>query len=141
MPKFGFPDFCFRVLPLLDARHCCKLSLYVILRETNETNLKNGIKPNISLNFGSFGPNLGPHKFFLWVLPPLDVKHYCKLSLYAISMKNNDSNSRKWEKHHFGPDLGLLGPKSGHNFFKKIWFHQSLDIMVNYHHVETNQKI
>ena len=40
-------------------------------------------------------------------------------------------------KHHFGP----LGPNSGHQtFFLKIWLHQSLDIMVNYHVQTTSEK-
>ena len=65
-----------------------------------------------------FGPNLVP-QIFLWVLPLLDVMHCCKLSLYAISRKNNAQTLSKWKKTYFS---GLilaslaenLGPK---NFF------------------------
>ena len=48
----------------------------------------------------------------------------------------------KWRKTHFGHDLGPLGPKSGHQnfFFSKTLLHQSLDIMVNYHHVQYPEK-
>ena len=74
--------------------------------------------PNFGPDFSSFGPNLGP-KIFLWVLPLLDVRHYCKLSLHAISRKSNDQNSRKWGKPHFGPHLGLLGLIRSQKFFFK----------------------
>ena len=47
--------------------------------------LENGKKPSFSPDFGAFLPKFGPQKFFLWVLPLLDVIHCCKLSLYAIS--------------------------------------------------------
>ena len=40
---------------------------------------KTGFRPD----FGSFGSNLGPKNFF-------DVRHCCKLSLYAISRKTNE---------------------------------------------------
>ena len=50
------------------------------------------------------------------------------------------------EKTQFGSDLGQLGPKSILNFFpffsfSKIWLHQSLDIMVKYHHVQYQKKL
>ena len=74
-------------------------------------------------------------KFFLWVLPLLDVRHCRKLSSYSFSRKTYDLNSRKWQKPHFGPDLGSLRPNSGRQFFffSKIWLCQSLDIMVSYY--------
>ena len=50
------------------------------------------------------GPNLGP-KVFLWILPVEDVRHFCKLSLYAISRKTNELNMRKWKKK---TSLGLI---------------------------------
>ena len=44
------------------------------------------------------------------------------------------------EKPHFGPDSGSFGPNLGcpifFFFFSNIWLHQSLDIMVRYHHVK-----
>ena len=30
-----------------------------------------------------------PTKFFVWILPLLDVRHCCKLLLHAISRKSN----------------------------------------------------
>ena len=46
------------------------------------------------------------------------------------------------KKPHFGLDLGLLGPNSDQQFFlKKIWLHQSLDIIVIYRHVQHQKKL
>ena len=54
--------------------------------------------------------------FFSRILSLLDVRHCCKLSLYAI-----DPNPKNGKKLHFGPDLGPLG----HNVFSsKIWLRQ-----------------
>ena len=45
------------------------------------------------------------------------------------------------EKPLCRPDLHLLGPNSSHKFFfSKVWFYQSLDIMVSYHHVQYQKK-
>ena len=45
------------------------------------------------------------------------------------------------KKPHFGPDLGPLGPNSGRQtFFSKIWLRQSLDVVVNYHHLQSQKK-
>ena len=41
---------------------------------------------------------------FSWVLPLLNVRHYYKLSLYIISRKKYDLNSRKWRKTLFWTD-------------------------------------
>ena len=44
-------------------------------------------------------------------------------------------------KPRFVPDLGMLSPNSGRQFFfLKIWLRQSLDIMVSYHHVKYLKK-
>ena len=62
-------------------------------------NWENGKKKtSFGTDFGSFGSNLGPQIFFSWILPALDITHYCKLSLYAISRKTNEANLRKWPK-------------------------------------------
>ena len=46
------------------------------------------------------------------------------------------------EKPHFGPDLGPLGPNSGHQkFFSNIWLGQSLDIMFSYYHAQCQKKL
>ena len=47
-----------------------------------------------------FDPNLA-QKSFSWSLPPLDVKHCCKLSLYAISKKTSELNLIKSQKNKF----------------------------------------
>ena len=49
-----------------------------------------------------------------WVISLLDVRHCCKLSLYAISRKTDNPNLRKWQKPIFRPNFGPFGPK---NFF------------------------
>ena len=56
---------------------------------------KNDKKPTFGPNFDLFDPNLG-HKYFSWILPLLDVRHCCMLSLYAMSRNPNVPNSRKW---------------------------------------------
>ena len=50
-----------------------------------------------SLDFNIIVPNLDPKKkkFFVDFLPLLDVRHCCKLSLYAVSGKTNEPNFRK----------------------------------------------
>ena len=53
-------------------------------------------KPNFRPDFG--WPKFDRPNFFLWVLPILDVRHCCKLSLYAISRKTDEQNLRKWQK-------------------------------------------
>ena len=55
-------------------------------------------KTSFGTNFGPFGSNLGPQFFFMDLL---DVRHYCKLSLYAISRKANEAKLRKWPKPSF----------------------------------------
>ena len=80
-------------------------------------------------------------KIFSWILLLIDLRYCRKLSLYSISRKKYDPNSRKWGKTSFGPDLDTLDPNSGRQFvFSKIWFGQSLDIMVRYHHAKYLKK-
>ena len=88
-----------------------------------------------------FGPDLVLN-FFLWVLCLLDVRHCCKLSLYAISRTTNEPNLRKWQKPSFGLMLAHLPEiRATKFFFSKIWLCQSLDIMVIYHHVQYQKKL
>ena len=85
VPKKFFHGFY-----LLDVRHCCKLSLYAISRKTNEPNLRKWQKKQVP------GLTLAPlaqiwtQKSFWWILPQLDVRHCCKLSLHTISRKTNE---------------------------------------------------
>ena len=64
------------------------------MKETLESGKKN---PNFRLDFGLFRQNMGP-QFFLSVLPVLDFRNSCKLSLHATSRKTNETNLRKWQK-------------------------------------------
>ena len=57
----------------------------------------NGKKPNFGLDFGLFGPNLGPY-LFLQVLPLLVFRHFSKLSS-DFQGKTNEVNLRKWQKN------------------------------------------
>ena len=72
-------------------------------------------------------------KFFSWILALTDVRHCCKLSLYAVSRKTNEPNLKMAKILVLGP----FGPNSGRqNFYSKILFRQSLDILVSYHHIQ-----
>ena len=100
-PKSGHQNFFSRVYlhqmsNIVANCHCMQFQGKL----KNQT-LKNGKKPSFRSNFCPFDPNVGPQKFSLWILPKLDVRHYCKLLLYSISMKIIKSNLRKWPKAQF----------------------------------------
>ena len=88
------------VLPLLIVTQCPKVSSDAISWKNNEPNLKKWQKTlcnkkRFRPDFGLFGPNLGPNLFiylFFLILLLLDVRLYCKLSLYAIVKKANEPN-------------------------------------------------
>ena len=64
-------------------------------------------------------------KFFSWILPHLDIRNCCKLSLYKIFFKKtNEPNLRKWQKTSLGLFFFFL-QKSGS---VSHWV-----IMVSYH--------
>ena len=105
------------------ASYCCKQFQGKLTNQTWENSKKPSSKPD----FGLFLAQILSPKFFLWVLPLLDVIHSCKISLYAILGKTNEPKLRK---SSFGSD-----------FFSKIWLRQSLDIMVSYHHVQYQEKL
>ena len=66
------------------------------------------------------------------------VANYHYIQFQGKSMTQTQENG---EKPHFGPDLDTLDPNSGRQFvFSKIWFGQSLDIMVRYHHAKYLKK-
>ena len=89
--------FFFMSLPLLEVKHCCRLSLYVIPRKTNEPNLRKWPKTQFQDQFCPLWSKFRPQKFFSWILP-LHVRHCFKLSLYAISRKTKEPNLRNWKK-------------------------------------------
>ena len=107
------------ILPLLDVRRCCKLSLYAISRKTNEKNLRKWQKTLFQAWFWLLWPKFGPKNFFSWILSLLDVRHCCKLSAYVISGKTKEQYLRKWQRPSFGSNFGPLGPNSGCHFFPK----------------------
>ena len=66
------------------------------------------------------------------------VANYHYIQFQGKSMTQTQENG---EKPHFGPDSDTLDPNSGRQFVvSKIWFGQSLDIMVSYHHVKYQKK-
>ena len=78
-------------------------------------------------------------KFFMWILPSLDVRLCRKPSLYAISRRTNEPSLRKWQKTlDFGPFAPNLGCQI---LFSKIWLPQSLDVTVRHHHVQYQEKL
>ena len=85
----------FRVLPLLDVRHCRKLSLYAISRKTYDPNSINEQKPHFGPDLRSFSPNLGCQKIFLKNLASSVTRFYGQLSPCTISEKTNDPILRK----------------------------------------------
>ena len=99
-------------------------------------------KRNKKPNFGPFGPISGP-QIFMQGLPLLVIKHCSKLSSYAIYKKTNAPNLRKWQKNFIlHPILAYFTQIWTTNFFSsKIWLHQSLDIMVKFHHVQCQKKL
>ena len=80
-----------------------------LMNQTRENDEKLSIGPN----FGPFGPTFCPLSFFRGFFSLLDVRNCHKLSLYGISRKMYDPNSRKCRQTSFWSDLGPLGPTSG----------------------------
>ena len=79
---------------------------------------ENGEKPNFGPDFGPFGPNLGPKNIFrgFYLCQMLDIV----ASSYHIQLQEKHiiQTQENSKKPYFRPDLGLLGPNSGHqNFF------------------------
>ena len=101
-PKFGPQKFFWWVLPLLDVIHYCKLSLYKISKKANEQNMRKWQKNLVSGTILALLTQIWIPKFFLWIWPLLDVRHCCKLSLYAIARKTNEPNLRNGKKPSFG---------------------------------------
>ena len=125
----GHKFFFSLILLLIDVKLCCKLSLHTILRKTNELSLREKEKTQFLARFWSLWPDFGPSNFFSSILPKLDVRKFCKLSLYAISRKTNEQNLRKWQKTQFQAEFWPIWPIFGPPiFFSKSDFvsHQIL---------------
>ena len=103
--------------------HCCKLTLYAISSKTNEPNLTNWQKTYFRAQFWPLRPKFKPQIFFRGFHPyqMLDNVAY-KLSLNAISKKNNKPNKENGKKTSLGSNFGAFGPNSGRQFFFFFFF-------------------
>ena len=77
-PKFGLQKLFSWILPLLDARHCWKLSLYEVSRKTNHPNSRKWRKTSFWAGFRPVGSKFGPQIFFfffskIWLRQSLDI--------------------------------------------------------------------
>ena len=114
-PTFGTNSS--QVLPLLDVRHCRKLSSYSISRKAYDPN-----KPNIGPDLGPFGPNLGPQNFFI----KLVVRHCPNLSSYAMSRITNEPNLREWQENLISGMVLVILSKfvpPPPNFFRRVYLY------------------
>ena len=84
-------------LALLVVRHCSMLWKLMNKRKLKRKLINqtwgNGKKPTFEPDW-----SFGLPKLFTWVLPLLNVRHCCKLWLYAISRKTMEPNLRTWQK-------------------------------------------
>ena len=111
-PQFLFDFYLYYMLYIVASYHCMQFQGKLM----NQT-WENGEKELVSgLILAPLVQIWAPKNFFSWILPILDVRHHCKLSLHAISGKTNE-------------------------IFSEIWLLQSLDIMVSYHHVQYLKKL
>ena len=132
MANFGPQIFFSWALPLLEVLHCYKLSLYVISRKTKlEKMAKNLVWSLILAPLAQFGPP----EFFFWggILVLLDNRHYCKLSLYAISWKTKEPNLRKGQKNVLGLILVHLVQIRAANFVLFCFFKNLAPPVTRYH--------
>ena len=101
----GTLNFFSWILPLLNVRHCCKLSLYAILRKPNETNLRKGKKPSSRTNFGS---KIFFYEFFYlhYMLDIIASYHWMQFQWKLTNQTWENSN-----KPSVGIDFDPFGPK------------------------------
>ena len=84
----------------------------------------------------SFDPNLDPKNVFRGFHLDIVASYHCMQFQGKLMIQTQEDG----ENPHFGPDLDLLRPNSGHEIFSKIWLCQSLDIMISYHYVQYKKK-
>ena len=133
-PNFGpnlDPQMFFVDLPLLDIRHCCKLSLCAISRENYKINLRKWQKKlSFGPDFGPFDLNLRPKCFF-----SLDI-----VASYHCMQFQGKLIKQTWEnckKPSFKPDFGPFGPNLGPNFiYLFIFFLKNLAPSVTRYHCQ-----
>ena len=86
-PKSIFPW----ILPLVHARHCCKLSLYQFQRKLMNQTWEIGEKPSFETDFGPLGPNLDWNFFFInFTSTMLDIfanYHYIQFQMSSYIQK------------------------------------------------------
>ena len=95
-PNLGPQNFSSWVIPLLDVKHCRKLSLYPRnFKNINRTSRKHmiqtqeiGKKPHFESNLRPLGPNSGPDSSSV-------TRYHGHLSSCTISKKTNDSILKK----------------------------------------------
>ena len=105
-------------LPVVSIVSSCHLMQFKgkLMNQTWENGKKTNLGPDFSRSLGPqnvatkiFSQKIWYTKVFSLVLPLLDVRNCCKLSLYAISWKTNESNLIKWlKKPSFRPILATL---------------------------------
>ena len=89
------PQFFVWILPLLDVRHCCKLSRYAVSKKTNEPHLRKWPKTSFWDWFRPVGLKFGQRVYFFFkYLVSSDTRNYGQLSC-TISEKTNDPILRK----------------------------------------------
>ena len=97
---------------------------------------------NFGSDFGPFGSYLGPQFFFARFT---STRCYTlSQSIFAFNFKENlwSKLKKKWQKTLLWTWFRSTGPKFGSpSFFSKIWFCQSLDVMVSYQHVKYQKKL
>ena len=97
--------------------------------------------------FLHFWPTFWPQIFFSWISPLLNVRYCCKLSLYPISRKTNESNLGKWQKNIVSSPIftHLFDPNSSREFFFQksgfISHYKSWSATIKYNIRKTNDPI
>ena len=90
--RFGTPKlfswifYLYYMLDIVASYHCIQFQ-GKLMNQTWENNKK----PSFMTDFGPFGPNLDPKKYFPWNLPLIDVTH-CYTSLQVIIVCNFKEN-------------------------------------------------
>ena len=81
------------MLGIVASYHCMQFQ-----RKLMNQARENGKKLVFGPYFDPLAQILAPKSFFKWNLPVLDVRHSCKLSLYANLRKTNEPSLKKRSK-------------------------------------------
>ena len=100
LPKFGTPKFLSWVLPLLDLRHCRKLSLHSISRKTYDSNPRKWQKTSFWTWFRPAGPKFGPQIFFCKTNSTVPSYHPRQFKGKLVNQ-----TWENFEKPNFGPSF------------------------------------